>query len=212
MAKKIENVTFVELAKKVEDEAVKTRAAQLVANVDERAARETAKKADNDKIQNTLRVLRGKVGRSSFARFAITANVPENFILRSVRSTEMFNVYAVGKLVNLSDMVMLGSEAGWNEINRAIVASLFKCEKAGVEFSHKMAIAATSRQIAIDANLSKHLVRYTVSPSTSTTQASSTMQALATCGVVSKYENEAGADCYRLTETPLTAAFREMFA
>lgn len=206
------NVSFIEAARSLSDETVKDMISKLAAAIDARADDEMKRNPDNTRIQTTLKSIRAGFTKTSVARFCTAANVPENFINRSLRSSSKYNVYAAQKLQNIAQKVMLGDDVRWNDINRCIIASMFKCEKAGIEFSHKVAVACTSKQIACDANVSKHLVRHTVAPTTSTTQASSTMQALQTAGVVAKYENEAGAECYRFTENTIVSQLREMFS
>lgn len=205
------NISFIETARSISDEAVKDMIVKLAAAIDLRASDEAKKDPENAKIQSTLKGIRAGFTKTSVARFCVATNIDNNFINRSVRASAAYNVYAAQKLLNIAQKTMLGEDIKWNEVNRCIVSSLFKCEKANVEFSHKVAVACTSKQIACDAGVSKHLVRHTVAPTTATTQASSTMQALVTAGVVVKYENEANAECYRFTENAIVSQLREMF-
>lgn len=201
------NLTFTAAAAALSDETAKEAALTLVRNIDTRAAFEKAKNADNAKIQATLDNVRATFGKSSVARFCVAAGIDLNFINRTERTGAHFNVYAALKEANIAEVTM--NDKAWNAINVAIVKSLFKCAKAEIEFSHKIAVACCSKNITIDAGVSRHLVRHTVSPTTASTQASSTMNALQVCGVVSEYKNESGLVCYRLADTPLTAAIRE---
>lgn len=203
----MENKTFAEIVANVSDDVTKETAATLAREIDARAEYENKKNADNLKIQDTLKGVRAGFTKGSVARFCVASNTPLNFINRSERAGNFFNVYAAQKLLNVAEALTI--EKKWNDINRCILASMVKLEKAGIEFTHKLAIAACSKSITCDAGVSKHLVRHTVAPSTASTQASSTMQALKTAGVVVEYKNDAGADCYRFTENPIVAAIRD---
>jgi len=96
-------------------------------------------------------------------------------------------------------------------INIAVMKSMFKFRAAGLSFTGEMAKCCASDKIRIAASLSKELVRYTVSASTAPTQASSTMQALQTLGVVIN-KGSPKLPVYELTDTPATTRLQSLLA
>jgi hypothetical protein len=188
------------------DVALKTSIA-----LDARGAFETTKNPDNENIHRTLKKVRSHLVTKRAARVLLATNVdPEVLINRSVHDGARYNVYALGKV---ADIVFGVTNDGViaNAINLACMRSLFACKKAGIAFTMEVAKAACSKQVHIDAAIRQHLVRHTVSPSTAPTQASSTMQALVTLGVV-KAEGSSRNPTYTLTDHPIVAKIETVLA
>ena len=167
--------------------------------LDERAAFEDAKNPDNANIHRTIKKVRGSLARAYAARVMVVANQSPDFINRVLMDGSRYNVYAIGKYGDLVDALASGVMA--NSINIAITRSLFAFDKAGQSFTGEMAKAAASDKIRVADHLKKLLVRHTVSASTAPTQASSTMQALETLGIVA-VEGSRKHPTYRLLNTP----------
>lgn len=174
--------TFEEILAAISDEDAIAMALSVVAAVDERAAFE--KVSGNDNIQKALDKSRKQLGTPTAARVLIACSVDPAMINRSVHEGKRYNVYALGKL---SDAIYgLANGTVNNAINIACMKSLFRFQAVGKEFTGEMAKAAASDKIKVDLGLKGLLVRHTVAPSTSSTQASSTMQALTTLGIVAR--------------------------
>ncbi|KAA5604400.1 hypothetical protein F1188_16195 [Roseospira marina] len=179
--------------------------------LDERADREAKKNPDNTSIQSTIKKLRKQVGRRATGRLFVAAQRSPDFMNRQLREGAAYNVYAIGKL---GDLVagLVGDETK-NAVNRAILASLFKIESAGLSFDMETAKMCVSQnytpkpdQSDVASRARSHLVRHTMSPSTAPTQASSTVQALETLGIVVK---DGGRNpTIKLLDNALTRALR----
>jgi hypothetical protein len=137
----------------------------------------------------------------------IAANQDPNFINRVLMDGSCYNVYAIGKYADLVD-ALAGSGMS-NAINIAITRTLFAFDKAGLEFNGEMAKAAASDKIRVSAEVARHMIRHTVSASTAPTQASSTMQALQTLGVVA-IDGSRKNPKYKLLDNPVTDRLREV--
>ncbi len=174
--------TFDEILMSVSDQDAIDMALKIVSEVDERSAFE--KVSGNDNIQKALDKSRKQLGTPTAARVMIACSVDPSMINRSVHEGKRYNVYALGKLSDAIYGLVNGSVN--NAINVACMKSLFRFKAAGKDFTGEMAKAAASDKIKVDIGLRGLLVRHTVSASTSSTQASSTMQALVTLGIVSK--------------------------
>lgn len=202
------NLTFDERREAVPEEEVEVLVRQLALAIDDRAAFEEAKNPDNANIQRTLAKTRREVVTKRAARVVAAAGVNIGFINRTLHDGSRYNVYAIGKFSNLVDFVTIGSAL--NAINRACLGSLLRCVDAGIDFTLDLAKCAASDKIPVkDAGVRRHLVRHTVSASTAPTQASSTMQALVTLGVV-RTEGSSKNPTYKLTDSPLVAKLREL--
>lgn len=202
------NVSFADLTASFSDEDVKSFTLNLAAEFDIRADYERAKNADNENIQKNLAKSRAKFARSSAARFMLAANVPVAFLNRNERVNAKYNVYAVEKVADLVDAVM--HKRAMNAINLNVLKSLFKLTAKDIAFTHKLAVASASDKAVVeDASIRKLLSRHNVSFTTASTQASSTMNALVTCGVVTEYMTDAREIAYRLNENALVEALRE---
>lgn len=178
-----------------------THAVAIGAAFDARMAFE--KVTGNDNIQKTLTKSRNQLASPRAAAVILACNVDISDINRSVHTGKCYNVYAIGKL---SDMVYgVSGGAVNNAINIAIMKTLFKFRGADLVFTGEMAKACASDKIRIDAAINRVMVRHTVSASTASTQASSTMQALVTLGVVNKSGSHKN-PTYTLTDAPVTHA------
>lgn len=174
--------SFLEQIGAITDEAAIVMAIEVGKAIDERADFERAK--GNDNIQKALAKSRKQLATPSAARVLIACSVDPSMINRSVHEGVRYNVYALGKLADAINGLTNGSVN--NAINIACMKSLFRFKAAGKDFTGEMAKAAASDKIRVDTGLKGMLVRHTVSASTSSTQASSTMQALTTLGIVER--------------------------
>jgi hypothetical protein len=175
-------LTFQELCAAVSDEDADNMVCTIAAAVDQRAGFEAQKNPDNENIQRTLKKVRSQLVTKRAARVFLVTNVSPDFINREENTGSRYNVYALGKLADVIYGVTDGTIS--NAINQACMRSLFRFKNAGLDFSMEVAKAAASDKVRIEPALRKHLVSHTVSASTAPTQASSTMQALETLGVV----------------------------
>lgn len=174
---------------------------------DERAAYETTKNAGNTSIQKSLDKSRAKLTQARSVATLLIADVTPDFITRSTHEGSAYNVYAADKLADLVNALNTGTIG--NAINNAVMRSLFKFRAAGEQFTGEMARAAASDKLRVQGQAAKLLTRHTVSTSTAPTQASSTMQALVTLGVVEN-KGTTRAPVYELTDTPATKRFEEI--
>lgn len=151
--------------------------------LDERAAFELAN--GNDNIQKTIKKAREQLSLPSAGAILLACGVDEAFVNRSVHDGKRYNVYAFGKLADA--VKALSDGAITNKINYAVMRSMFNARRAGVPFSIETAKAAASDKIRVsDAAVKAILIRHTVSATTAPTQASSTMQAMETLGLVTR--------------------------
>lgn len=162
-----------------------------------------------DKIGASLGKSEKKLSTMAAATVLVAASVDPNFINGGSNAGGTYNVYAIDKV---ADLVQALAGAGVrNAINNAITRSLFKFRAAGVTFTGEMAKAAASSNIKVDKAMQALLVRHTVAPSTAPTQASSTMQALQTLGIVRNVGTQKF-PAYALTDTPATRRLEEVLA
>lgn len=175
----------------------------------EREALEKGKEP-NANIFRTLKKVRTQMVTMRAAKLLVAIDVEPAFINRTVNEGSRYNVYALGKLSDVIYGVTDG--ALQNAINLACLRSLFAMKRAGLGFDMETAKGACSRQYALkklSAAVRSHLISHTVSESTAPTQASSTMQALTTLGVVRC--NGAGKNAsYELTDAPITRKLEAM--
>ena len=208
----VEQLSFDDLVREIPDETADALVMALAREIDERSDFETAKDPDNLNIQRTLKKVRSQLVTKRAARFSHAANVPTSFINRSIHGGSCYNVYALGKYADLVNFSVTGQVM--NAINNACLRSLFRVIDAGKVFTMETAkMACSTNYTAKDGTdvARSHLVRHTVAPSTAPTQASSTMQALVTIGVVRAVGSTKNPR-YELTANPITAKFRELLA
>lgn len=184
------------------DDVVTEMAFKIAAAVDERVEFEEFKNPENVSIQRTLKKVRQELVTKRAARVLLATNVEPTFINRTLHDGSRYNVYALGKLADLVRSIVDGHGLN-NAINNAVTKSLFRCKNAGISFTGDVARAAASDKLRIDSSIASRLVRHTVSASTAPTQASSTMSALATLGVV-KAEGSQRNPTYVVTENPIS--------
>lgn len=199
---------YDELLATIKPEEIDEMVTWIADEIDTRADFEERKNPENSNIQRTLKKAREQLVTKRAAKVLIAANVDPAFINRTLHDGARYNVYALGKLADvvyaITDKGVLG-----NAINRACMKSLFACRAAGFTFNLETAKAAASDKVQIDAAIRKVLVRHTVSSSTAPTQASSTMQALATLGVV-RAEGSTRNPTYKLTGHPVVEKLEVM--
>lgn len=162
----------------------------------ERSKYEADKKADNDSMQAHLTDLIKSVDHDAIAQVLCAANVKADFINRSERSSSRFNIYAAQKIVNVARSIK--SVAVLNHYTKAIAASAKAFQDAKVDFTQRDAIAACSIDSKRDSVRNALLKRYEkiVSPSTASTQASSSLNALLQFSVLKEYRNAANETCF----------------
>jgi hypothetical protein len=185
--------------------------AKATASVDERASFEAVKDSSNTKIQATLKKVRAGLTNLDAARVLIASNVDPNIFNREVHTGSRYNVYALGKLVDAMNAIGTDGKKVTNAINLACMRSLFQFRANGAQFTGEMAKAAASDKIRVSASISAMLVRHTVSASTAPTQASSTMQALETLGIVKRSGNTRNPN-FDLIDSPITARLEQALA
>jgi hypothetical protein len=202
-----EDRTFRELMLSHDELAVQGMTAEITASIDARAAFEAEKHGASHNIHKTLAKVRTAMLWKDTSRVMLAANVDPAFINRTLHDGSRYNVYALDKV---ADAVKgLADEVVSNAINRACMVSLFQMRKAGIPFTGEIAKACASDKIHVDVAIRKHLLRHTVSASTAPTQASSTMQALETLGIVRR-EGSARNPTFHLTDAPITNRLEEV--
>lgn len=201
--------TLVELIQDVTDADRGQMLTRIEAQFAEREDFERASNPGNGNIQDTLKKQRKKMALPGIAGMMLATNVDPSVINRSISEGKRFNVYAIDKLNDL--LHGLNSGHFKNEINQAVMRSLFKFRAAGVPFTGIAAAAAASDKVTVDKTLKALLVRHTVSASTAPTQSSSTMSALQALGVVTN-KGSAKYPIWELTNAPVTKALEAKFA
>lgn len=201
------NAKFQTIVEGVTPKKIETGLKALNKAYEDRGAMERAKNPDNDKIHASLKASHTVLGTKNAVAVLIAAEAAPDFIKQSTREGSAYNVYAGNKLADLVQALETGVIK--NQINNAIMRSLFQFRAAKETFTGEMARAAASDKIRVQGQIGKLLVRHTVSASTAPTQASSTLQALQTLGVV-KRSGARNAMSYELTDTPATKRFEEI--
>lgn len=197
---------FQELIAALPDSEVETMTQRIVAELDKRAAFEEEKNPENANIQRTLKKARELLATKRTTKVLMAAGVDPSFITRQVNDGSAYNVYALFKLADIVRGMTDGAIT--NAINNAVLRSLVRIHRAGKEFTMELAKAAASDKIRIDAGLKSLMVRHTVSASTAPTQASSTMQALETLGVV-RNKGSRKAPVYAVLDNLVAARMQE---
>jgi hypothetical protein len=201
--------SFDEQLKAIDDVKALAMAHSIAKAFDERAEFETVKDPGNTNIQRTLKKARAQMTTLRAARVVLVTNIDPAVINREIHTGSRYNVYAIGKLgdavYGLTDGVIK------NAINNACMRSLFRFRAAGVAFTGEMAKCAASDKIRVDKAIRDHLVSHTVSASTASTQASSTMQALETLGIV-KRSGSGKNPVFDLTDRPVTKRLAEVLS
>jgi hypothetical protein len=203
---------FTEIMDSVSEDEADEFNGKLAAALDERQDFETNKDVGNSNIQKTLKSVRGKLFITrQLARAAIACKTDAEFVNRVLHDGSRYNVYAIEKYRDLVSALGNGKPVS-NAINRACIRSMFAVLDAGKNFDMEAAKAAASDKYRIAdtavADLMKGL-RHTVSASTAPTQASSTMQALQTLGIV-RAEGSKRNPQYKLNGTPAVQRLRDL--
>lgn len=200
--------SFLELAFEPNKEETDAMVAKIAAEMDERLEFERVKSLSTgkDNIFKNLEKSRAKMIGRYVARTLLAVNVDPKFINRTLMEGSKYSVYALNKLADIANGAVNAQMT--NAINLAIVKSIFNVRAAGGTFTMELAKAACSKQHRIDNPMVKHLVRHTVSTSTMSTQASSTMQALETLGVVRSSGRKG--QSYEIVDSPLTKRLEEV--
>jgi hypothetical protein len=199
--------SFDDMMANISDEAKIEATVKMANAVDERADFELAN--GNDNIQKTLKKARAQLSSTRAGAVLLACGVTEAFVNRSVHDGKRYNVYAFGKLADA--IVGLSGGEITNKINFAIMRSLFACRKAGITFTGELAKAAASDKIRVEGAVKAILIRHTVGASTAPTQASSTMQALETLGIVKRSGSHKN-PTFELTDHPAVAKLEAVLA
>lgn len=201
------DLAFRELMLSHDELSVQGMTAEITAAIDARAAFETEKHGSGHNIHKTLNKVRKALMWKDTSRVMLAANVDPAFINRTLHDGSRYNVYAVDKVADAVKGLADGVVS--NAINRACMVSLFQMRKAGIPFTGEIAKACASDKVHVDLAIRKHLLRHTVSASTAPTQASSTMQALETLGIVRR-EGSSRNPTFHLTDAPITKRLEEV--
>lgn len=201
------DLAFRELMLSHDEVAIQGMTAEITAAIDARTAFETEKHGSGHNIHKTLSKVRKALMWKDTSRVMLAANVDPSFINRTLHDGSRYNVYAVDKVADAVKGLADGVVS--NAINRACMVSLFQMRKAGLPFTGEIAKACASDKVHVDLAIRKHLMRHTVSASTAPTQASSTMQALETLGIV-KREGSSRNPTFTLTDAPITKRLEEV--
>ena len=186
-------------------------AKQLAGELDARSAFETDKDSGSN-IQRTLKGVRQALFVTrDYSRAALACNVDPSFVNRMLHDGSRYNVYAIGKYADVVKALITGSIG--NKINKACIGAMFAVIDGGKTFSMDLAKAAASDKLTVESGYKTLMKghRHTVSASTAPTQASSTMQALHTLGIVEPHGSKRNPE-YRLTASPAVQQLREIFA
>lgn len=200
---------FARTTESFSDEDVTAKAHAISSAIDDREAFELTKNPDGGNILKTLKKVRSAFVSKPAARVMLATNVSESFINRSVHEGACYNVYALGKIADLMKAATDGVMQ--NAINIACMKSLFAMKAAGKPFTLEVAKACASKQYGCDAAIRQHLIRHTVAPITAPTQASSTMQAMVTLGIVTT-SGGAKNPTYTLSNSPIVETLRGVLA
>lgn len=200
---------FVTLMHEVSEDDRTAGVKRIVDAIDSRRTYETAKNPNNTSMDRTLKAITVAMPKPSIAAALQVVGVDPTVITRSTRDGAMMNVYAVQKMVDLLEGLAFGNIK--NAINLAVMRSIFACKKEGHAFTTTLAQAAASDKVKVDKAIAQVLVRHTVSAATAPTQASSTLSALETLGIV-KRTGSTRAAVWELTESPQTERLRSLLA
>ncbi|MBO6507351.1 MAG: hypothetical protein JJ979_02510 [Roseibium sp.] len=186
-------MSFTDALNEVSEKQAKAMAKKIATAIDERADFEEKAQPDNfeKNMKPKLNGVRNKLANTRAARVLIATGTDESFINRSVNDGKRHNIYALQKVADAVDLLAADAlPEKSNMINRTIIRSLFRLQKAGHAMTFELAKACCSKNYrpkeGVDPKALKHIDRYTVSPATVSTQSSSTMSALVTLGLVER--------------------------
>lgn len=200
-------VSFREKMLSFSEDQVSGMTQRVAAAISAREAFELEKKGAGHNIQKTLAKVRKQLMWKDTSRVLLAAQVDPAFINRVLHDGSCYNVYAIDKVADAIKGLAEGTVS--NAINRACMVSLFQMRKAGLAFTGEIAKGCASDKHHVDLAIRKHLLRHTVSASTAPTQASSTMQALETLGIV-KREGSTRNPTFTLTGSPIVDRLEEV--
>jgi hypothetical protein len=177
-----DDLSFAERIDAVSQEQTEHMLAALSTGFANRATFEREKSGWNDNIQKTISKAVTKFAAVGIAKQMVAANANGDFMNESEVSGKRRNVYAFDKLHDL----LAGASRGHmnNAINQAVAVSLVRCADVKLPFTMEIAKAAASDKCALPVAYVPYMRRHTVSASTASTQASSTMTALEVLGIV----------------------------
>ncbi len=148
------------------------------------------------------------------AKFCVDYAITLDFVNRQETSAKRFNIYAINKVEDVISSCRMHS-ACKNAINFAIVSTLFALDAAKLrdKMTHVLAkVCASDKETLADISLRRYLTRHTVSTSTSSTQASSTINALQVLNVVKSSRDANNVECFNLQDNALVSLMRECHA
>lgn len=206
-----ETKTFMQMVEEVTPQRTGTFVKKIEAAFDERAKHEADAAPANSSIQSKLKKERAKMVAPAIAALTLAAEVDPGFINRSngENTAKRYNVYAIGKLTDLLQGLKMGHLK--NAVNLCVVRSLFALNKADRPFTGDLARAAVSGALPVSKEDDAIMTRHTAAASTAPTQASSTMSALTTLGVVTN-TGTVKHPTYVLTDNPVVERLREVVA
>ena len=200
--------TLAELTDAISQEDANEFATEVGKALDRRIDFERSRPDYKEAIMRSLNSARRDLANPRAARIMMVANVDPDFLNAEVHTGARYNVYALGKLADI--LRALTDKSIGNAINRACMVSLFRARANKVAFDMELAKSAASNQYRPkDPAVKKWLMSHTVSTSTAPTQASSTMQALRTIGIV-RSEGSVKAPTFVIQDTPMARAAEEV--
>lgn len=201
-------VSFKDLLAGITEARVAEEHVDLMAAFAERANFEKDADASNTNIQKTLTKLIRSFSTPGVARALIAIGVSKHFVNENEVGSKRRNVYALEKMRD----ILYGAVTGHmkNAINLAALTSLMRLDAINEPFTGEVAKACASDKTACPAHLKALLRRHTVSESTASTQASSTMVALEVLKIVTNTGTR-NKPIYKLTDTALTRHLRDQF-
>jgi hypothetical protein len=181
-----------------EQTTVEIYIAALNAALDSRQAYETSKSCADSMTAN-IAALRKSVTHSDIATVLLTANVDAEFINRSERSNNRYNIYAAQKVDNAARAVK--NVATLNHYTLACLRVAIAFEADASKLTHKDAVSACSASVKhSDAKREKIIksLRYAshVAANTASTQASSSINALQSLNILSETRDASNVICY----------------
>lgn len=215
-------VTLDNLIAKISDDEAKVKVFHIARQLDIREAFQI-EKADllaaekggepSLNILKTLKAIRQQMVTLRAAKLFSAIKVDPDFMNRSIHAGACYNVYAIPKVADIVYGVTNGVIR--NAINIACMKTLFRLHDLEIPMTMEVAKSAASKQYGIkhmNAAIRAHLISHTVAEGTASTQASSTMQALCTLGVVSSNNVGKNPTFTLNADAPITKKLRELIA
>ena len=171
----------------------------LIDAVDVRKAYEVAKNAENDSMFAKLKMFRASVAHERIASIMLASNVDANLLNRQERINARFNEKSYVKVLNIAQSI--ARVAQLNIYTRAILLSVKCFEDNGMLLTQaetKQACTSNSRLSVTTRNSALIRTHKIYDPSTCSTQASSTNNALQSYGVLTETRDSANQLCFAL--------------